>query len=282
MVERWAAAAFALALALAGCAADDPSGDGQPPGPSADTTTAGFQDVATSAATGGITGVVTDEALHPLVDARVAIAQAQQDNATDSLGLFGFAGLEAGAYTLTVEKVGFLAVTQTVSVAAGDVTKVKVVLLAAPSDTSAYHVTYLFRGYIEASAGAASWAVEYALDPDGDTMCACTFTFSVDEHPVDFVIEAVWDEALADDPFGLGYYWDFATAENGNLSNGFSFSPLYVVAMGDEFPPGTLDYKVRLTGPWTWASVSQHYDLFVTVFYREHAPTGWSLVKGDT
>ncbi|HUR25847.1 MAG TPA: hypothetical protein VM327_07540 [Candidatus Thermoplasmatota archaeon] len=44
----------------------------------------------------------------------------------------------------------------------------------------------------------------------------------------------------------------------------------------------TPSFKARLTGPWTFPAVQQSFDLYVTVFYRGHAPEGWSLVNGDT
>src|SRR5207253_406234 len=125
----------------------------------------GFQSVTVSPKTGGITGLVVDEAIRPLADARVLLVQSKLHNVTDSQGLFAFSGLEPGAVTLTVEKTGYVAVTQTVTVAAGAATKVKVVLLAAQTATSAYHQTYAYRGFIEASAAISGWAIENAVGP---------------------------------------------------------------------------------------------------------------------
>ena len=242
----------------------------------------GFQEVETTVSTGGVTGVVVDEALRPVAGAAVQVVQAEEDQLTDEDGLFSFAGLEPGAYTLKVVAAGMLDVTQTVTVQAKTVTKVKVVLLAADGSTAPYHATYAFEGFIQASAGLATWGV-VLFDPNSAnaTMCKCVFYFETDEPPVDLVYEAVWTETV-DDPTDFGFYWELLTWEDGNVTGAASASPVYAVVPGSNYPPGHTQYKARLTGPWTFPAVQQSYDLYVTAFYRGHPPEGWSLVNGDT
>jgi hypothetical protein len=242
----------------------------------------GFQPVQTTQSTGGITGVVVDEAIRPVSGAAVQLVQAGQDQRSDDDGLFAFAGLAQGAYTLRVSAAGMLSVTQTVTVQAESATKVKVVLLAADASSAPYHTTYAFRGYMEASAGLATWAVAlFANDLANQSLCKCTFFFVTDDQPLDFVFEAVWTETV-DDPTDFGFYWEFLTWEDNNVTGDASPSPVYAVIPASNYPPGHTHYKARLTGPWTFPTVQQSYDLYITAFYREHPPEGWSLVQGNT
>lgn len=275
----------ALVVLLAGCAAApeaglDKSSDAE--NGVQGVADVGFEEVDTTVATGGITGLVVDEAIRPLRGINVTLAQAGANRTTDAEGLFTFSDLEPGAFTLAVEGVGYVAVTQTVTVEADTVTKVKVVLLAISAADGPYHTTYAFRGFMDAYVGLASWAVELYVDPvSNQTLCQCSFPITVDEHPVEFILEGTWTESVPD-ASGLGWYWEFVTRDESKVQSAFTHSPMYALVSGGDFPPENLDYTARLTGPWAGVLVQQRFDLYVTVFYREHAPEGWSLVNGDT
>jgi len=75
-----------------------------------------------SAATGGLTGVVTDPqgARVPGAEVRLAGPNAvQRQTTTDNQGCFSFVGLQAGDYTLTAEAFGFRHASQSLMVEAG-------------------------------------------------------------------------------------------------------------------------------------------------------------------
>jgi hypothetical protein len=283
MAGRWLALAFAVLLA--GCAGDPPASEGKAvdaENGAQDVADQGFQEVETSVATGGITGVVVDEAIRPLADVNVTLVQASLHATTDAEGLFAFEGLEPGAYSLAVEASDYVAVMQTVTVEAETATKVKVVLISASAADGPYHTSYAFRGFMDAYVGLASWAVELFLEPvSNQTLCQCSFPITVDEHPVEFVLEGLWTESVPD-ASGLGWYWEFTTRDEGTVQSSFTQSPMYALVSGGDYPPENFDYTARLTGPWAGVLVQQHFDLYVTVFYRDHAPEGWSLLNGDT
>jgi hypothetical protein len=275
--------AVAVLVLLAGCAQapakatasrDEENGAGA--GPSV-----GFHDVNTTAATGGVSGVVVDEAIRPLAGANVTLDQAQKTVVTDAEGLFTFEGLAPGAFTLRVTAAGHMPVLQTVTVEAGTVTKVKVVLLTTSAKDSPYHVSYAWRGFMDVYAGLASWTLEVEGDSvSNQTLCQCTFYVTVDEQPKQFVYEGVWSDSVPD-ASGLGWYWEFTDRAESVVQSDFSKSPMYAVLEASDFPADNLDYTARLTGPWAGVEFQQKYDLYLTVFYRDFAPKGWSLVNGD-
>src|ERR1041385_1915972 len=94
MVCRWSAAAVAVAAVLAGCAAGPASNKVNLGGGTSVT----LQSVTnTLAGTGGITGVLVDEAIRPIGRAHVLLGGGLNQSAnTTADGLFAFTDLEPG------------------------------------------------------------------------------------------------------------------------------------------------------------------------------------------
>lgn len=103
------AVASVMALLLSGCSAGDPNGG----------TTDDAPGLKVTETTGGIRGVVVDQAITPLVGAAVNLAGGLSTK-SDAAGLFSFTGLQPGDYFIQVTKPGFRSVQASATVVAGE------------------------------------------------------------------------------------------------------------------------------------------------------------------
>ncbi len=272
MVRCWVVA-IALALCLSGCASDNPSDDHDPP-PKVET--AGFAD---------LKGIVVDAAVRPVANATVELVGAGNvtpsgatTTTTDAGGVFWFRQLEPGLATVRATAPGFLAVQASLILEVDKVAQTTLVLLADAAQTP-YQTLHHWQGFIEASASIATFAVDLFAEAFlNQSLCRCTFYFNVDEQPAAYVYEVYLDENLPAGPAGESdYYWELiGSAQDSEIINGYAKIPIYQVIEGDAFPPDRMNITARVTGPAFWPSYQQDYDLFVSVFYREAPPTGWS------
>ena len=142
--------ALLLSAVLAGCA------DGADPTSTAnDLVDEGeFANLQATSQTGVIRGVVVDEAIRPIAGATVSlpVGGLNRNTTTSDAGAFGFDGLEAGTYFLTVSKPGFKGVQQSTEVVAGDSQPplLKVLLVMDPTTTPYFQVV-TWTGYLECS-----------------------------------------------------------------------------------------------------------------------------------
>ena len=97
-----------LLAGLAGCFGGGGGGNGEPPEGGLNVTDT----------TGGIRGIVVDQAVVPVPGATVTISGGATTT-SDDLGLFNFTGLEPGDYIVTGEKLGFAGAQTTTTVVAG-------------------------------------------------------------------------------------------------------------------------------------------------------------------
>ena len=132
---------------LSGCAATPPAtsaGSGDP-----------GVDVAPTATTGIIKGVVVDQAIKPLVKAIVTVKAGDKTftNVTNANGGFGFEGLEPGTYFVAASKAGFLTGQTSVEVKANeaDVPTTRLTLEADATFLKPFVQPYQFKGFIECS-----------------------------------------------------------------------------------------------------------------------------------
>ena len=122
--------------------------------------------------TGGIRGVVVDQAIKPVIGALITLTGGR-NSTSDSLGQFNFTGLDPGEYLILVGKPGFKAAQTTTTVVAGvaDPPVVKV-LLEALSTAQPYQDIFKLDGFYE---------------------CASAINFDTDT--CDWVYRTGWDEA---------------------------------------------------------------------------------------
>ena len=188
------ALACASILALSGCSGDAPE---------ADPLASSFDDLdlqATST-TGVLRGVVVDEAIRPVAGAKVTLGGSSAEALSDDSGLFGFEGLSAGNYFLTVEKRGYVRTQQSTAVVAGvaDPPILKVLLVADPS-TLAYVEVTSYEGYIQCGFKVAMVVFDAgSCDPQGATGLSKNDDsapwFPVSRKPMYYQSEMTWEPA---------------------------------------------------------------------------------------
>lgn len=137
------------ALLLSGCAGGKGSDDKK-----ADELADGAPEIEVTETTGGIRGVVVDDAIRPIKGATVEVLGTDKSMVTDDTGLFAFSGLNAGTYFVKASQALYDQAQQSVEVVAGVADPVPVkflltrVILANP-----YMTTEKFDGFIACSAG---------------------------------------------------------------------------------------------------------------------------------
>ncbi len=260
------ALALVLAILLSGCSQDSAGGEHSPP-----PVTAVTPDLA------DVRGVVVDEAVRPVANATVELAGHGLNTTTDSQGVFHFDRLPPGLATVRASAPGFLASQATVDLVGGKVAAVKVLLMTDPSMVG-YQTLHHWQGFIEVSGSLATFAVDlFAQGFLNQSLCQCTFFFTIDEQPAAYVYEVYLAENLPAGPLGnSSYYWELiASAADSEIESAYDEIPIYQVINGTVFPEEREEITARVTGPALWPSFQQEYDLFVTVFYRVPPPDGW-------
>lgn len=150
-MRRFALVALALMLgaAIAGCS-DDPKPTG---------TTAGddpfgddFVEPEPTATTGVILGVVVDEAIRPVAEAKVGLTLPDgtiDEKTTDTEGRFAYGDLDPGTYLLQVSHLQYTTAQTSVEVVAGDKDPpVHKILIERLFDREPYHEMIQFDGYL--------------------------------------------------------------------------------------------------------------------------------------
>lgn len=277
---RAVAWAWLVAFVLAGCASNEPSSD------DSGVFSGIGQDVTVTATKGAIAGVVVDEAIRPLAGANVSIVGSQRSTVSDDGGRFAFEDLEPGAYFLAITAHRHAPTQLSATVVAGDVASVRV-LLSRLTTAEPYHLTMSFRGHIDNYLGFANFAAE-VLAP-GTLACTCTFDFNVDANLTTVMVEAVGQVAVPNPGTPATVpgdaYWEVfvGTTADGELRDSayeeFPLSKRFASEDTFEGHEGTLGVRITCG---VWPCVTMDYDLFVTVFYHEEAPDGWSFLAGNT
>lgn len=293
-----------LAFVLAGCTSGGGGGAGTDGGPGTDA-----PQVEATSTTGGIRGVVVDDAVRPIKGALVQVDTTSKNVTTGEDGTFVFSGLEPGTYFVSVSHPLYKSAQASAEVVAGDSSpKVTKILLVRSVFASPYMATVQFDGYIVCSANAVLPLVGGILSEEcgegvgvpgvgrvgGQSNNNVEFDFYVDGPFVkSMVVEQVW-EATSD--AGRALYSPIATEWVCDpICSGHTFaeiegeSPTYQYIDNATLEPLNLSSAAPVS-IFTWASPSttpigvtlnQQYSEYVTMFYYLPAPEGWSLVNGD-
>ncbi len=128
-----------LTTALAGCiTGDDGEGDDQ----------VLKEQAQAGERTGGVQGVVTDNAVQPIEGANVTLIEIDETTQTATDGSYAFSNLDPGSYTVSVNASGFVSARNTTDVSAGEVTNVDFLLTHLQS-TEAYTQVFELQGFFE-------------------------------------------------------------------------------------------------------------------------------------
>jgi hypothetical protein len=267
---RWSVAlALALAaVALAGCGGQDSGanqvrlGDGerisldlpeeQQPDP---------EDIR-----GAVSGIVVNEAIFPVPGATVSVKDRDIQRVTDEDGKFVLETMPPGLYTLVVTMEGYGEGLGTINVKSGQVTKSILQIHRLPI-LEPYHTTFKFEVLSDTtSAFLIGSEVEETL-------------VAFDMRPKTVILEAFWS-GLIDGTDQLDYRVQ-AESDPEQMQTGSTPNPLHVTLTSDFFPKD--EYAVRFSVYPNELALPPETkgDVFLTIFYVDPAPDGWSLADGD-
>lgn len=242
------ASAVLVAMVLAGC---NDSGGPEQPAP---------------IVVGSIRGFVVDEALRGINAANVTLG-GNQSTTTDPTGAFVFGNLTPGTYVVAADAATYLGRQTTVDVAAGNATDVRLVL---PVNASAlaFHQTFTFKGFVDAHGGSNAPEV-------GE--CQCDFTVPTEGTWLTIIVEAEWEDSVSPVAFETEYAWRVGTASAS--VNGTGPSPLLGRIEAGMLEPAD-SVEVRVAPHSDWLFTNQQFDVLVTVWYGEPAPTDFAGLGG--
>ena len=251
--------------------------------------------------TGVIRGVVVDDAIRPVAGARVSLnGEVAREGVSTDAGTFGFDGLPAGTYFLSVSKVGFFPAQQSAEVVAGVAEPgiVKVQLLADP-EGQPFVETFVYEGFIECTTsvvvlcGAPNLLLE-----DNITNDRFTWDQSFSDGAQFVQSELIWESTQALSP-ALYFEMEALNGEcdtSGETFLGSAEGPSPVLATIDqetieEHELGTACpiYYSIFAGDATsgavpvgvGATVEQRFAMYIHVFHGYQPPEGWRFSSGE-
>jgi hypothetical protein len=281
------AVAMLAALMLAGCAANTPA----EPEPAADFTEL---DLAPTATTGIIRGIVVDEAIRPVGGVTVTLQTdtgPREAKSTED-GVFGYDGLPGGTYFLTAAKPGYVGAQVSTEVVPGvaEPPITKILLILDPA-TAPYVTTIVWNGFIECSMRAGV--------PPGTTGTGVNACNDVANQDVNFPVTVeglpslIQGELVWEDTQSLGSGLSFVVGPHScadvkwNRADGPSTLVLQLnesdLEDEDDFAEDSgLCYRV-----FSWTAdeaanlgglvLSQRFDAYFHIFYNFLPPEGWKF-----
>jgi hypothetical protein len=228
---------------------------------------------------GGISGVVVDDELRPLLEANVTLDRDGKATVTDATGQFLFPRLEGGEYLVTASKDGFTPLTRKVSVEAGVLSFANFTLTPLAS-TAPYVESYSKMLYIEFGQGLLDQTV---LRPVNRT-CQCKVPMVFPETTRQVLLEVFFQPAQ-DWPNNdeRVYHSIFRNAPssltNELVSSGYLYSRGNVTLNPpDRIKPGENRMTWYLGGDHPFPMVSQRVELFISVGHHGPLPGAWTAL----
>lgn len=308
MTMRWMASLLLLGMALAGCSGGGTEGDGDGGLPDP-----GELDVTPT--TGGIRGVVVDQAIRPVKGASVDISGPDQRSAeSDDGGIFTATGLKPGTYLLRATHPLYDTAQTSVEVVAGEREPPTVkIQLSQVVFSQPYIRTTEYKGFIVCSVGTGVAASEECGEGVGlpcvQDPVPCGRIGGQDNNQVQYdfypdspllrtiLVEQVWTpnaEATGELYTVLATEWTCDPSCTGNeLSVSTGPSPLRVRADFENGEGPGIDNITAQTkfSTFTWpnwgqdpdqanVALNQDFQLLVTTSYVLPLPEGWSYLDG--
>jgi hypothetical protein len=260
-----ACAVLVAATALAGCSGSGPREVEVAPGEIVTVTEAPKPQAGT------VSGIVGDDALYPLANVQVTIVGLNMSATTKAGGQFAIVNVPAGIYILEGELKDHATTQTTVDVQPGKVARA-VLLMARLPPSDPYHTTFKAEGFTEFGAG------DINVLGDGN------FTVEVQldrSRPATIVAESKWDNLQTTDDQPL--WFDLRTPAFEEIVSGPAANPFVTRIDPRILPPGRslLDFEVRVKTLAPVVAAQSHDTSFVTVFYNQPAPDGWSVLAGS-
>lgn len=222
---------------------------------------------------GIVAGIVGDDAIYPLPGAVIRIMGLELSATSNDNGQFAIVDVPPGIYILEGSKKDHKSVQTTVDVQPDKVAKA-VLLLERVPPTDPYHITFPHEGHVELGGAYGS----------GGLNSNTSFGFSLDDsQAVTVVLESKWTGTFV------------ATGQREPLVYTITDVGFRIIAEDEATNPFVLHLDARVLAPHKLFTVSieqnrpdplvvyqAHSKDFVTVFYNEPAPPGWSILDGST
>ena len=256
--------------------------------------------------TGGIRGVVVDQAITPIEGATVTLLQSGQSVQTDADGLFKFTGLEPGTYFLSTEKLLYEGVQTSVAVQAGVANPPLVnIQIARIAGLNPFREITQFTGFYECAFAlffitdscdmAARTVHDEGVDPVPrsiqNNVNTDFYTWSSSIQTI--VQEAFWDTSATS---RLWIMVDSTPIDNGCDCSEYTYveatgeSPTYARAdmpteAGVPWPEDGKDVAIRGFVPFTdnpqdvQYALNVEFEIFTTFFHNYKAQEGWNILE---
>jgi hypothetical protein len=216
---------------------------------------------------GAVSGVVVDEAIFPLANATIAVRERDWKATTDAQGRFSLLDEPPGLYTLVVSHDGYADGLGTVNIHSGEVTKAIVQVQRLPF-IQPYHTTTEIQVLHEQTD---TWTV-------GDPSYVVPF----DRPPATVIVEGVWEPlTVAPGIHELNYVVQ-PESDHSKGDTGGGANPLRLEYKPDFLPKGEYAVRVQVVPDRFALPAESRGRIFVTIFYQEPAPAGWSIAGGST
>lgn len=222
---------------------------------------------------GTVSGIVGDDALYPLAGVQVSILGLNMTTTSRQGGQFVLVNVPAGLYILEGSLKDHATAQTTVDVQPDKVARA-VLLLARLPATDPYHTTFKQDAHIDASVG-----TFFVGDFQNTTM-----DFTLDQSKaVTLVAESTWDGTI-ESADGKPLAYDLQGADLHSILADSAANPFTVRIDGRVLPPGHDRFSFtagpRDLGPQLM--LESKGTIFMTVFYNEAAPDGWSMLTGGS
>lgn len=290
------AAAMVAMLLLAGCT------DSTLAAPPEDET---FQDLETGPVAkdkGVIRGVVVDETVAPLANAKIVLVNQDQETRTNKDGAFVFSDLEPGPYFLAVSALGYKKVQSSTTVEAGveKPAAVRILLEADPAGTP-YYSDLVFAGFIQCSvrtpaAGVAVCGAVNDLTGLGDDRYSAMY--ETGGNVTHLQTEMMWKNTQQlGDAFSMAHR--YGTQEDydggfysGSLASGKGPSPLLIVTPAEDYNENQVGQGEQkfmtsvfatdsATAPGVGLALQQKYTVYIHEFHGYAPPEGWRFTDAS-
>lgn len=272
------------ALIASGCSS--PAADQTPEVKLGDGTSVELAEPDNTATRGSISGVLVDEAIRPIAGAAIDLV-GLGPTSTDDAGLFVFVDLQPGLYTLKVMGGNYSGIRYrdaevATEVRAGETAHVRVFMIRDLTPFPYHADTLKFDGFMEVDNGLVNFALGLTGSPPPG-WCTCNWTFTA-EGPVSTIVsELSYNPTTTANPAPLGSWVVFMTGDNGGATGiGCGTNPcIYHSEYDSFFDNETRDFTLTVSSDPYWVSINQAFQVYITLFYVDPAPGGWSFIKGD-
>lgn len=217
---------------------------------------------------GAVSGVVVDEAIFPIANASITVRERDWNATTDAQGRFSLLNEPPGLYTVVVRREGYADGLGTINIHSGEVTKAILQVHRLPF-IQPYHTTTEIQVLHEESN---RWT----------TNDEPTYVIPFDRRPATLIVEGVWEPLTVLPGFQPLLYTVEPESDHSKADQNGGPNPLRLEYHPDFLPKNEYAVRVQVLPQEFALPAESRGRIFVTIFYQEAAPDGWSIAGGST